>query len=55
MRLKLGGFEDSVLKVEDDLKKLRGVMESTTGTIYILAASAFGDEDGILDVLRPQK
>lgn len=55
VRLKLGGFEDSVLKVEDDLKKLRGVMESTTGTIYILAASAFGDEDGILDVLRPQK
>ena len=38
--------------VETDLSKLKPEMEKTKGAIYILAASAFGDDDGILEVLR---
>ena len=52
VRLKLAGFPQDKLIIEADNSKLRQAMLRSTGTIYILAASAFGDEDGILEVLK---
>lgn len=52
VRLELAGFDRDRMIIEDDNKKLREAMKRSQGTIYVLAASAFGDEDGILEVLR---
>ena len=52
VRLDLAGFDRSRMIIEDDNSKLREAMRRSEGTIYVLAASAFGDEDGILEVLR---
>ena len=52
MRLELAGFDPERLIIEADNAKLREAMRRSTGTIYVLAASAFGDEDGILEVLK---
>jgi len=52
VRLKLAGFTDGDLRVVPELDKVCDAIDDTTGTIYILAASAFGSEDAILDVLR---
>ena len=52
VRLELAGFDPERLIIEADNAKLREAMRRSTGTIYVLAASAFGDEDGILEVLK---
>ncbi len=52
VRLQLAGFPDSMLIVENDLKNLRERLTETTGDIYILAASAFGNEGSILGELK---
>ena len=52
VRLELAGFDRDRMIIEDDNKKLREAMKRSQGTIYVLAASAFGDEYGILEVLR---
>ena len=50
--LELAGFDRDHMIIEDDNSKLREAMKRSEGTIWVLAASAFGDEDGILEVLR---
>lgn len=52
VRLKLAGFSDEELKVVPELGKVCDAIDETKGDIYILAASAFGSEDAILEVLR---
>lgn len=52
VRLTLAGFSPDQLVIEADNSRLRAAMGKTEGTIYVLAASAFGDEDGILEVLK---
>ena len=52
VRLELAGFDRGHMIIEDDNSKLREAMKRSEGTIWVLAASAFGDEDGILEVLR---
>ena len=52
VRLELAGFDRDHMIIEDDNSKLREAMKRSEGTIWVLAASAFGDEDGILEVLR---
>ena len=53
VRLREGGFADSDLVVVDELGKAKEMVENNTkGALYILAASAFGNEDGILEALK---
>ena len=53
VRLREGGFADSDLVVVDELSKAKEMVENNTkGALYILAASAFGNEDGILEALK---
>lgn len=53
VRLKLAGFKDEELFVETDLSKFKDTLiKNTKGTIYVLAASAFGNEDGVLGALK---
>ena len=52
VRLMLDGFEKDSLLLVDDLTKIKDAVAETEGTIYILAASSFGDEDGILEALK---
>ena len=52
VRLREGGFADSELVVVDSLPNIKQQMQQTKGAIYILAASAFGNEDGILEALK---
>jgi hypothetical protein len=53
VRLREGGFADSDLVVVDELSQAKQlVQENTKGALYILAASAFGNEDGILEALK---
>ncbi len=52
VRLKEGGFTNEELVVVDDLGNIKAQMTDTRGAIYILAASAFGNEDGILEALQ---
>lgn len=53
VRLREGGFADSDLVVVDQLSQAKQLVESeTSGALYILAASAFGNEDGILEALK---
>lgn len=52
VRLKQGGFTESEMEVTDRLDGIKAAVGRTRGTIYILAASAFGNEDGILEALK---
>lgn len=52
VRLKLAGFDVDRLVIEPELSKLKESVQKTEGDIYILAASAFGNEDGVLDALK---
>jgi len=45
------GFEEPTLVIENDSDKLKEAFDKTSGDIYVLAASAFGNEDKILEVL----
>ncbi len=51
VRLRLGGFAQEQLVIVRDLNTIQEAMKQTRGPVYILAASAFGNEDGILDAL----
>lgn len=50
--LKNAGFPEQVLLYENDLKKTKEAFRRTEGDIYILAASAFGNEGKILEELK---
>ena len=52
VRLRQGGFGDGEYRVADSLDQIKSVVNQTHGAIYILAASAFGNEDGILEALK---
>jgi len=52
VRLRQGGFSDEEYLVAEDLSQVKEVVGRTRGAIYILAASAFGNEDGILEALK---
>ncbi|MEG1448869.1 MAG: MurT ligase domain-containing protein [Oscillospiraceae bacterium] len=52
VRLKLAGFKDEELFTTTDLSNFKDTLKDTKGTIYVLAASAFGDEDGVLEALK---
>ncbi len=51
VRLRLGGFADDEMVVVNDIDNIKEDMKKTKGTVYILAASAFGNEDGIIAAL----
>lgn len=50
--LKAAGFDDDTLLVETDMAKTKEAFRRTKGDIYILAASAFGNEGKILEELK---
>ena len=52
VRLRLGGFAPEEYQVVEDLGRIKDAVGQTGGAVYILAASAFGDEDGILEALK---
>ena len=52
VRLKLAGYDEERLVIEPELSNLKESVKKTRGDIYILAASAFGNEDGVLDALK---
>ncbi len=52
VRLRQGGFTSDEFLVVDQLPQIKEEIKKTSGTIYILAASAFGNEDGILEALK---
>jgi len=52
VRLKIAGFDDNTLLVETDMAKTKDAFRQTKGDIYILAASAFGNEGKILEELK---
>ena len=51
VRLRLGGFDDDEMVVVNDIDNIKEDMKKTKGAVYILAASAFGNEDGIIAAL----
>lgn len=53
VRLELAGFNSERLFIAQKTEDIRSMTDRTRGPIYILAASAFGNEDGILDALKP--
>lgn len=50
--LKTAGFDDNALLMETDMAKTKEAFRKTKGDIYILAASAFGNEGKILEELK---
>ena len=50
--LKTAGFDDNTLLMETDMAKTKEAFRKTKGDIYILAASAFGNEGKILEELK---
>ncbi len=52
IRMKLGGFNKEDLLIDTSLSNLKEQLKATKGDIYVLAATAFGDDDGILEVLK---
>ena len=50
--LKTAGFDDDTLLAETDMAKTKEAFRKTKGDIYILAASAFGNEGKILEELK---
>ena len=52
VRLKTGGFSEEEFLVVEQLSDIKKAMAQAKGAIYILAASAFGNEDGILEALK---
>lgn len=52
VRLKHAGFSDEQIKIAHDGKDVRPLLKETQGPIYVLAASAFGNEDGIVEILK---
>ena len=55
VRIKLAGFDEDRLFAVPELDNIKEALDKTKGDIYILAASAFGNEDGILDALKKIK
>ncbi len=51
VRLKLGGFSEDEIVTVRDIDRINDAMAETQGNVYILAASAFGNEDGIIAAL----
>lgn len=51
VRLALGGFAPTDYRIVENLGTIKDTIRETQGAVYILAASAFGDEDGILEAL----
>lgn len=52
VRLKLANIDMQKVSVQTDVKKLKQAVSQTQGSIYILAASAFGNEDGVLSIFE---
>jgi len=52
VRLRQGGFADGDITIVENLDRLKEAVLSSRGTVYILAASAFGNEDGVLEALK---
>lgn len=52
VRLKLAHIDMKKVSVQTDAKKLKEIIIQTRGSIYILAASAFGNEDGVLRIFE---
>ncbi len=52
IRLELGGFDMSKVHVDTKLENLKDVLKSTKGDIYLLAGTAFGGDDGLLEILK---
>ncbi len=52
VRMELAGFDCDRLFVDTDPTKLRDMIKKTRGKVYILAATAFGDDDGVLEALK---
>lgn len=52
IRLKAAGIPEDVLIYENDITKVKDALRRTEGDIYILAASAFGDEGKIIEELK---
>lgn len=50
--IKTSGFGEDVLVYENDITKVKDTFRKTSGDIYVLAASAFGNEGKILEELR---
>jgi len=50
--LKASGFTEPTMLYENDLSKVKEAFRKTSGDIYILAASAFGDEGKIIEELK---
>ena len=50
--VKAAGFDDGALLYEHELSKVREAFRNTVGDIYILAASAFGQEGRIIEELQ---
>ena len=50
--LKTAGFTEDVLLYEPDITKVKDAFRKTEGDIYLLAASAFGDEGKIIEELK---
>ena len=50
--VKAAGFAEPTLVYETDVEKTKEAFRKTSGDIYILAASAFGNEGKILEVLK---
>lgn len=50
--LKIAGFDSDTILYETDLAKVKDAFRATKGDIYILAASAFGNEGKIIEELK---
>ncbi len=50
--IKASGFGEDILLYENDITKVKEAFRKTSGDIYILAASAFGNEGKILEELK---
>ncbi len=52
VRMTLGGFPPEKLLVDTNPSKLHDMIKNTSGRVYVLAATAFGDDDGVLEALK---
>lgn len=52
IRLKAAGIDEDTMIYENDITKVKDALRRTKGDIYILAASAFGDEGKIIEELK---
>ncbi|MBQ8724382.1 MAG: DUF1727 domain-containing protein [Oscillospiraceae bacterium] len=52
IRLKAAGIDEDIMIYENDITKVKDALRRTEGDIYILAASAFGDEGKIIEEMK---